>query len=107
MISTSVARRIGFSPVPPRSASHRLTMRIIPVLDLLNGVVVRGVAGERSNYRPVVSRLVDQPEPLAVARAFRAQLGLGLLYVADLDAILHDRPSRDLYRRLAADGFDV
>ncbi len=36
--------------------------------------------GERERYRPV-------GEPLALARAFRSELGLDELYVADLDAI--------------------
>lgn len=82
-------------------------MRILPVLDLLNGTVVRGVAGRRAEYRPVASRLVDSAEPLAVARALREQLGLSTLYVADLDAILHERPNREIHARLAAEGFEL
>src|SRR5579872_5647704 len=45
-------------------------MRIVPVLDLLGGVVVRGVGGRRREYRPVVSRLTPSCDPLDVARAF-------------------------------------
>ncbi len=82
-------------------------MHILPVLDLLDGVVVRGVGGRRDEYRPVVSRLVDRPDALSVARAFRDQLGLTRLYVADLDAIVRQRPNRDLYRLLANEGFDL
>jgi len=82
-------------------------MQILPVLDLLNGVVVRGVAGRRDEYRPVNSRIAARPDALSVARAFRERLGLNRLYVADLDAILYDRPNRDLYRALADDGFEL
>lgn len=82
-------------------------MLILPVLDLLNGVVVRGVAGQRESYRPVQSQIVNSPEPLAVARAFRDQFGLKTLYVADLDAILSDRPNFEVYRQLADDGFSI
>jgi len=85
----------------------RPPMHILPVLDLLNGIVVRGVAGKREEYRPIVSRLVDSPDALSVARAFRDQLGLARLYVADLDAILHQRPNHAAYRALAIDGFDL
>jgi phosphoribosylformimino-5-aminoimidazole carboxamide ribotide isomerase len=81
-------------------------MEIIPVLDLMDGVVVRGVAGRRDQYRPIVSRLVDSPDPLAVARAFRDRLGLSRLYVADLDAIVHERPNAAIFRSLAGDGFE-
>jgi phosphoribosylformimino-5-aminoimidazole carboxamide ribotide isomerase len=82
-------------------------MHVLPVLDLLEGVVVRGVGGRRDEYRPVVSRLVDRPDALSVARAFRDQFGLTRLYVADLDAILHQRPNRDVYRLLADEGFEL
>jgi phosphoribosylformimino-5-aminoimidazole carboxamide ribotide isomerase len=82
-------------------------MDILPVLDLLNGLVVRGVGGKRNEYRPIQSRLVDRPDVLSVARAFRNQLGLTRLYVADLDAILHGRPNREACRSLAEDGFEL
>ncbi|HUG89533.1 MAG TPA: HisA/HisF-related TIM barrel protein [Planctomycetaceae bacterium] len=82
-------------------------MRIVPVLDLLDGLVVRGVAGRRDEYRPVASILTGTPTPHAVARAFRERLGLDTLYVADLDAILHDRPNVLLYRELIGDGFEL
>jgi phosphoribosylformimino-5-aminoimidazole carboxamide ribotide isomerase len=62
-------------------------MRVIPVLDLRDGLVVHGVKGERHRYQPVVSILTDTAEPLAVARAFSEKLGLHELYIADLDAI--------------------
>src|SRR5262245_49628007 len=71
----------------------------------MGGVVVRGVAGRRGEYRPVVSRLTDSPEPLAVARAFRTHFGLVEIYLADLDAIAGAPPALDAYSRLRSDGF--
>ncbi|MGQ0634410.1 MAG: HisA/HisF-related TIM barrel protein [Planctomycetaceae bacterium] len=82
-------------------------MNIVPVLDLLGGVVVRGVAGRRDEYRPVKSRLTDSVRPLDVARAFRDALCLSTLYLADLDAILRNQPAWETYRDLADDGFDL
>jgi phosphoribosylformimino-5-aminoimidazole carboxamide ribotide isomerase len=82
-------------------------MYVLPVLDLLNGVVVRGVAGRRNEYHPVVSRLSDNCDILSVARGFRQHLGLTRLYVADLDGILHQRPNWESYRIVAADGFEL
>jgi phosphoribosylformimino-5-aminoimidazole carboxamide ribotide isomerase len=82
-------------------------MQILPVLDILNGVVVRGVAGRRSEYRPIVSRLTSASDALSVARAFRDRLGLFRFYLADLDAILHQRPNFGIYRDLAAQGFEL
>jgi phosphoribosylformimino-5-aminoimidazole carboxamide ribotide isomerase len=61
-------------------------MRVIPVIDLIGGTAVHAVRGERERYRPVRGVLGDG-DPLALARAFRSELGLDELYVADLDAI--------------------
>lgn len=67
-------------------------MQVVPVIDLMQGQVVRGVRGERRHYRPIVSRLVDGSAPCNVARALLAAVtvpaeGERALYVADLDAI--------------------
>jgi phosphoribosylformimino-5-aminoimidazole carboxamide ribotide isomerase len=61
--------------------------RIIPVLDVLHGQVVRAVGGLRGEYRPIVSRITTSTEPLRVARDLLAATGARELYVADLDAI--------------------
>ncbi|HET6327423.1 MAG TPA: HisA/HisF-related TIM barrel protein [Planctomycetaceae bacterium] len=82
-------------------------MRIIPVLDLLGSEVVRGVAGRRDEYRPVQSRLAEGSDALLVARAIRTRFGLSQLYVADLDAILHQRPNRSILHALCADTFSL
>jgi len=80
-------------------------MLIIPVLDLLKGQVVRGVAGQRQNYRPIASKLTNSAAPLDVAAAFRDHFGLSLLYLADLDAIGGSPPSLDVYQALREKGF--
>src|ERR1017187_1877779 len=85
-------------------ANATLTM-ILPVLDLMNGQIVRGIAGRRDEYRPIVSKLVDSAEPLAVARAFREHFGFDEFYLADLDAIRFGKPALDVYRHLKANGF--
>ncbi len=53
----------------------------------MNGEVVRAIAGNRNQYRPIVSRLVASSEPVAVATALLAYSGARELYIADLDAI--------------------
>lgn len=82
-------------------------MRIIPVLDLLNSVVVRGVAGQREAYRPVESALTQSSKPLDVATAIRREFGLCEFYVADLDAIVNDAANLELYGELRAAGFQL
>ncbi len=82
-------------------------MRLIPVLDILNRVVVRGVAGNRDQYQPLESCLTNSVQPLDVARALRSRFGFHEVYVADLDAIMHGRAGHDLCRQLIADGFHL
>ena len=62
-------------------------MKIIPVIDILNGKVVHAVKGQRQNYQPIESVLFKSIEPLEVAKRFKA-FGFKELYVADLDAII-------------------
>jgi phosphoribosylformimino-5-aminoimidazole carboxamide ribotide isomerase len=62
-------------------------MRLIPVIDLLDGQAVLAIKGERAHYKPVKSVLCDASDPVSLARAFRARLGLCEIYVADLNAI--------------------
>jgi phosphoribosylformimino-5-aminoimidazole carboxamide ribotide isomerase len=62
-------------------------LKIIPVIDLLNGVVVHAVRGRRKEYQPLKSLLCDSADPVVVASAFK-NCGFEELYVADLDAIM-------------------
>jgi phosphoribosylformimino-5-aminoimidazole carboxamide ribotide isomerase len=80
-------------------------MPILPVLDLMEGQIVRGVAGRRENYRPIVSKLVESAQPLSVAAALRAHFGFTEYYLADLDAIQHGRPNEAMYETLMSRGF--
>lgn len=77
-------------------------MRVIPVLDLLDGHAVRAVRGERASYRPVQSTLCANSEPLAVARALLAASHADTLYVADLDAIVAQRAATATLAALCA-----
>jgi len=71
-------------------------MKIIPVLDILNQTVVRGIAGQRDDYRPIQSRLTQSSQPLEVACALRDEFDFSEFYVADLDASLREAGFRFL-----------
>jgi phosphoribosylformimino-5-aminoimidazole carboxamide ribotide isomerase len=83
---------------------HR-SLRIIPVLDLKAGQVVRARAGRRQDYLPISSRLTQSADPMAVAQAFRARFHLTELYLADLDAIAGAPPALPTYAALRSLGF--
>jgi phosphoribosylformimino-5-aminoimidazole carboxamide ribotide isomerase len=78
-------------------------MKVVPVLDLQMGCVVRGVAGRRHEYRP----LTPECHPISVAKAFRDRFGLSELYLADLDAIAGALPSLALCTELHRQGFSL
>ena len=81
-------------------------MRVIPVIDLMRGQVVRGIAGRRVEYRPLASRLAADARPATVGRAL-AELGFREVYLADLDAIGGDAPAWTVYEQLAECGLSL
>jgi phosphoribosylformimino-5-aminoimidazole carboxamide ribotide isomerase len=63
-------------------------MKIIPVMDILNGQVVQGKGGQRKEYQPFSDSVIsNDPAPISVADAFYDKLDLDWFYIADLDRI--------------------
>ena len=74
-------------------------LKIIPVIDVLNGIVVHAVRGKRKEYQPLQSILSKSGETLGVAKAFK-NLGFSELYVADLDAIIDCSTNFRVFKRI-------
>lgn len=66
-------------------------MRVIPVLDIRDGIAVHAVAGQRERYKPLVGGVAGSSEPVEVAAAFE-NLGFREMYIADLDGIMKGCP---------------
>lgn len=62
-------------------------MHLIPVIDLMQGHVVRAVKGDRQSYRPMVSSLCEGSDPVRMARTLCLHCASSRLYAADLDAL--------------------
>ncbi|KQT85228.1 HisA/HisF-related TIM barrel protein [Aurantimonas sp. Leaf443] len=77
-------------------------MQIIPVLDLLGGLVVRGVMGDRANYRPIETPLSPDAEPRNVAAGLQGLGPFPAFYLADLDAIAGRAPNEAAVLAVAA-----
>jgi phosphoribosylformimino-5-aminoimidazole carboxamide ribotide isomerase len=75
-------------------------VRLIPVLDVLHGEVVRGISGRRSEYRSIVSQLTLSLDPVEVARALIETFHPAELYLADLDAIGGAPPAIAVYQAI-------
>ena len=82
-------------------------VQLIPVLDVQNRVVVRGVGGRREEYKPIVSQLTSSVDPVEVARALVDAVNAHELYLADLDAIRGCTPALDVYRAIRKLGVDL
>lgn len=74
-------------------------MKIIPVIDILNGIAVHGIRGERKQYKPLKSSLFRSSKPTEIAYTFEL-LGFNSLYLADLDAIMKNTINYDIYQQI-------
>ncbi len=82
-------------------------MKIIPVIDLLNGKVVHAVRGEREKYMPVKSILAEGSDPEEIANALIKVTGSNQLYIADLDAILKTGGNSGLFPIFKSHGISL
>jgi phosphoribosylformimino-5-aminoimidazole carboxamide ribotide isomerase len=62
-------------------------LKVIPVIDLLGGVVVHAKKGERATYQAIQSQLTPSSQPLDIVAALLAVYPFEQLYIADLNAI--------------------
>ena len=77
-------------------------MRVVPVIDIKGGIVVHARRGQRDDYAPLHSPLVEGCEPVAVARALCRLCRTTTLYVADLDALAGESVNEAVLAALAA-----
>jgi len=82
-------------------------MRVIPVIDLMDGQVVRGVAGNRSEYRPIESQIAIDARPKTVARALVERFEFQTVYIADLDAIRGGSPNLHAWQDISQAGLSL
>lgn len=71
------------------------------MIDVLNGIAVHAIQGERNKYQSLRSLLSKSSHPLDIAITFES-LGFKSLYLADLDAILGKRMNLSLYKQIVA-----
>jgi len=67
---------------------HPHTPRLVPVLDVMGGRVVRAVGGVRHQYEPITCPLTGSRKAYDIAHALTEMTGAKELYIADLDAIM-------------------
>lgn len=77
-------------------------IKLIPVIDILNGQVVRGIAGERDRYQPNESKLLEGSDPVETATAFIESFDVERIYIADLDAFTGVGSSAEIIKAISA-----
>ncbi|MBY9002536.1 MAG: hypothetical protein KGD73_01055 [Candidatus Lokiarchaeota archaeon] len=70
--------------------------KIIPVLDILNSICVHAIKGERSQYAPLKSYMFGSSDPHAIVETLHDKYEFNELYIADLDAIMKNKPNSDI-----------
>ncbi|MDD2864278.1 MAG: HisA/HisF-related TIM barrel protein [Methylococcales bacterium] len=78
-------------------------MKVIPVIDLKNGVVVHAKRGERENYQPIKSVLTTKADIYSVLNGFLQLHAFDTFYIADLDAITGQGRQHSLIEQVAKD----
>jgi len=75
-------------------------MRIIPVLDLLDGIVVHAYKGEREKYKPLKSKLISSQDPLDFVEIFYKDFKFKEFYIADLNSIMNRGNNLEIIKRI-------
>ncbi|MBL8816741.1 MAG: hypothetical protein JNL58_11975 [Planctomyces sp.] len=69
-------------------------MRIIPVIDVRDGIAVHAVGGHRDYYRPVESAVSESSDPVRMLTVLKRRFQIGHCYVADLNGLQHRKPAK-------------
>jgi phosphoribosylformimino-5-aminoimidazole carboxamide ribotide isomerase len=82
-------------------------VEIIPVIDLVQGQVVRARMGQRQFYQPILSTLCKSSEPFNVLQALLELYPFSTLYIADIDAIQGVGHHENLIKKIAEQFPDI
>ena len=79
------------------------SIKLIPVIDLKDGIVVHAKYGQRDNYQPIQSVLSEQPDIYSVLNGFLRLHAFDTLYIADLNAITQNGDNSTLIQQVIKD----
>ena len=74
-------------------------MKVVPVIDLKGGHVVRAVLGLRERYEPMVDNVYGTCKPVELATKLVLD-GFRVIYVADIDSIMGGEVNEEVFRSL-------
>ena len=74
--------------------------KVIPVIDILNSEAVHAIRGERKSYKPLISKLFKNSNPLDIIEVLASNYKFKDFYIADLDAIINNKPNFHLLNKI-------
>ncbi len=74
--------------------------RIIPVIDIMNGIAVHANKGLRNEYQPIHMNFSQSSKPQDLLYIFSHEFNFTETYIADLDSIIREKPNIDLLRKI-------
>ena len=84
-----------------------MKIKVVPVLDIMKGLVVHAIAGIREKYKPLTnSVLVNTSNPYALLEKL-ANMGFDEVYIADIDSILGIGENSNIIDKALSLGFKV
>lgn len=81
-----------------------MSLRVIPIIDIMHGKAVHAIKGYREEYRPLKSMISDTQDPVELASEFKRRFGFDELYVADLDGIMKDEINFSILEKICKTG---
>ncbi len=75
-------------------------MKIIPIIDIKDGIAIEAALGRRNEYRELSSKIFDSNDPFRLSQVYEL-MGFTDVYIADLDGILYSKPNYDLLKRIS------
>lgn len=82
-------------------------MRIIPVLDIKDGIVVHAKQGNRADYLPLQSKLCQSADVFDVINVFQQSFNPDTIYIADLNAITGQGRKSGLLKKILQSYCDI
>ncbi len=73
---------------------------VVPAIDILDGTVVRAVAGRREEYKPLESPYITSADPVDLVMKLSSLFGFRLFYLADLDSIMKTGSNKAIIEKL-------
>ena len=79
--------------------------RIIPVIDIMNGIAVHANKGLRNEYQPIHTKFSHSSKPHDLLASYSQTYGFTEAYIADLDSIIREKSNMDMLHEITQESY--